>query len=156
RDLAEILLLDSARIQEEDASFANRRGYSKHSPALALYDEKDVRECLKRFEKVRADDWNDLPGRIQYRLSPSGHILGSTFVEIDCEGKRLAFSGDLGRAAPLLYPPPSRIERADALVVESTYGDRTRHGGDPGGELKSAVVDTVSRGGQVLIPSFAV
>ena len=73
RDLAEILLLDSARIQEEDASFANRRGYSKHSPALPLYDEKDVRECLKHFEKVRADDWNDFPGRIGYRLSPSGH-----------------------------------------------------------------------------------
>lgn len=156
RALAEVILMDSARLQEEDAEYANRAGFSKHHPAEPLYAVKDVQEALRSFEVVRSDDWEKLPGGARFRMTPSGHILGSTFVELEAEGKKIAFSGDLGRSAPLLYPAPALISDADYLVLESTYGDRTHHLSDPQAQLANAIVETQSRGGKLIIPSFAV
>lgn len=161
RDLAELILEDSARLQEEDADHANRHGYSKHHPARPLYNEDDVKRALSCFEPVPPWKWRDLPGRVRFRLSPSGHILGSTFVEVEVLGKRIAFSGDLGRAHPFLYDPPVSLEQVDYLVLESTYGDRTHHAGsgserDLKDRLAKVVRETVDRGGQAIIPSFAV
>ena len=156
RDLAAVILKDSAHLQEEDAEFANRGGFSKHHPAEPLYTESDVKEALKLFESVPPNHWNHLPGGSSFRLSPSGHILGSTFVEIQAEGKIILFSGDLGRSHPLLYPQPATFEEADYLVVESTYGDRTHHVEDVGVQLSQAVAGTIARGGQLIIPSFAI
>ncbi|MCM0606281.1 MAG: MBL fold metallo-hydrolase [Xanthomonadaceae bacterium] len=156
RDLAEIILLDSAKLQEEDADFANEKGYSKHHPANPLYSQKDVKEALKRFDTTGVNRWEKLPGGAQFRLTPSGHILGSTFIELEIEKKLLVFSGDLGRERPLLYPQAERIEKADYLVLESTYGDRTHHPSDPLTELSKIVFDVHSKKGKLIIPSFAV
>lgn len=160
RELARLILLDSAKLLAEDAEFANKHGYSKHHPAKPLYTQADVLRALEYFHPVRPGKWHALPGGAQFRLTRSGHILGSTFIEIEAEGKRLVFSGDLGRSQPLLYDPPTRIESADFLVVESTYGDRNHLEG-PGTEpvrtkLARIVRETHQRGGQVIIPSFAV
>jgi metallo-beta-lactamase family protein len=156
RDLAEVILLDSAHLQEEDAEFANRAGFSKHHPAEPLYTQKDVKEALSRFHCVGSGDWETLPGGAKFRLLPSGHILGSTFIEFESDDKKVVFSGDLGRQNPLLYPAPTRIDSADCLVLESTYGDRTHHFADPKAELALAISEAVSKRGQLIIPSFAV
>ncbi len=174
RDLAELILEDSAKIQEEDAEYANRHGYSKHHPAQPLYTLIDVKRTLSYFEAVPPNRWHDLPGHIRFKLTPSGHILGSTFIEVEAEGKRVVFSGDLGRSRPLIYPSPTLLETADFLVIESTYGDRTHHPlsldlsqtpTDPANpsldhsileKLSQIVQKTFERGGQVIIPSFAI
>lgn len=155
--LTKLILMDSAKLQEEDADFANRHGYSKHQPAKPLYDQKDVARVLDLFRPTPAGKWTSLPGG-EFRLTPSGHILGSTFVELEVENNRFVFSGDLGRGKPLLYDPPSQIESADYLVLESTYGDRIhRETPEESREkLGRIVTETVARGGQVIVPSFAI
>jgi metallo-beta-lactamase family protein len=160
RDLAGLILSDSAKIQEEDADFANRKGFSKHSPALPLYDLQDARRAMEAFEVHEPGRWNNLPGGSRFRLSPSSHILGSAFIELEVEGRRIFFSGDLGRANPLLYPRPSQLRECNYLVIESTYGDRT-HLNEPDSpavlsQLSEIVTSTVNQGGQLIIPSFAV
>lgn len=160
RDLAKMILLDSAKLQEEDAEFANRKGFSKHSPAEALYTHEDVERALEYFQAIPPGKWTPLPGGVQFRLTPSGHILGSTFIELEAGGKRVVFSGDLGRSNPVLYDPPMRIERADYLVIESTYGDRNHFDAATAepvrAKLARVVRETCERGGQVIIPSFAI
>jgi len=164
RDLCQIILSDSAHLQEEDADFANREGYSKHRPAQPLYTLKDVERTMEFFKIIQPHEWEDLPGHARMRLSPSSHILGSTFIEFEAEGKRIVFSGDLGRKKPLLYPPPQKIEHADYVVIESTYGDRLHatNGSTALGhlstqqELGNIVTATLERGGHMVIPSFAV
>lgn len=160
RDLAKLILMDSAKLQEEDAEFANRKGFSKHSPAMPLYTHKDVERALEHFQAVPPGKWTSLLGGAQFRISPSGHILGSTFIEIEVDGKRLVFTGDLGRSQPILYDAPRKIEKADYLIVESTYGDRNHF--DPAvaesvrAKLARVVRETYQAGGQVIIPSFAI
>jgi metallo-beta-lactamase family protein len=157
RELSEIILKDSARLQEEDADFANRHKYSKHSPAKPLYTLEDAQFALSRFESIPKDRWRETPGRIKFRLTPSSHILGSTFVEIMTDdGQRIVFSGDLGRKNPLLYAPPSTIASADFLILESTYGDRNHQGASAIQTLEKLVHEVQNRGGHLIIPSFAV
>jgi metallo-beta-lactamase family protein len=97
KELAEIILVDSAKIQEEDAFNANRKGYSKHNPALPLYTQDDVRACLPFFETCEENKWIDLSEKIQFRFLRNGHILGSCFIEMKCYDKKIVFSGDIGR-----------------------------------------------------------
>lgn len=160
RELARLILHDSAKLLEEDAEYANKRGFSKHHPAAPLYTQADVTQALEYFQPVPPGKWHPLDGGAQFRLSGSGHILGSTFVEVEAEGKHLVFSGDLGRAHPLLYEPPTRIENADYLILESTYGDRNHlesiHEEPAAAKLARIVRETHQRGGQLIIPSFAV
>lgn len=155
-ELCKILLPDSGYLQEEEAEYANRRGYSKHRPALPLYTEADARRALDFFRPLpfgRAV--SILPG-LEARLSPSGHILGAASVAL-CDGKRtLVFSGDVGRPHDAIMRPPAAIERADYLVVESTYGDRRHDPTDPRVKLGEVVRHTAARGGVVIIPAFAV
>ncbi len=158
RELSRLILLDSAHLLEEDADFANRHGYSKHHPALPLYDQAEVEKTMDLFQTVRCGKWIDLGHDLSFRLEPSGHILGSTFVVVRAEGKRIVFSGDLGRMNPILYDPPSEIAEADVLVVESTYGDRNHleERGSVEKKLARVVKETCARGGQLIIPSFSV
>jgi metallo-beta-lactamase family protein len=155
--LARIVLPDSARIQEEDAAYANRKGYSKHAPALPLYTEKDAHAALDRFETAAfGAEVAAAPG-FRVRLRPAGHILGASLVEIDAGGRRLVASGDLGRPDhPLLVAPDRAPGSADALLVESTYGDREHPDGDPVERLAEALSRVAGRGGVALIPAFAV
>ena len=156
RDLCEILLPDSAHLQEEGAEYANRRGFSKHHPALPLYTSDDATRALALL-KTRAfdEEWEAAPGLV-VRLVPNGHILGSASVLIRCAGKSIVFSGDLGRPNDLVMKPPVPLHDADYLVLESTYGDRRHDSTDPRAELAAIINRTVRRRGAVIIPSFAI
>ena len=153
--LAEIVLRDSAHIQEEDARWANEGGWSKHRPALPLYDSGDVEATLRLFEPVDFGDRILLTDGMEVTLLPAGHILGSAIAVLDFDSRRLAFSGDLGRPGHPLLRPPAPPPSVGTLVVESTYGDRRHPVPDPE-VLAGAVRRTVARGGTVLVPAFAV
>ena len=156
RELAKIILMDSANIQEEDADYANKMGYSKHHPAEPLYTTENVRSALKLFAPVEINKWIEISDNIKFRFSPSGHILGSAFIELKYNGMKIVFSGDLGRQMPLILPPPAQIGTADYLVIESTYGDRIHSSEPPLRQLERIINETVERKGHVIIPSFAV
>lgn len=155
-DIAEIILRDSARLQEEEAEQANLEGFSKHHPAKALYTEKDVEHTLTYFNPINLNQWMDLGGEIKARFQTNGHIIGSTFIEVMVGQKRFVFSGDVGQEDDLLLMPPKRPTEADILFVESTYGDRLHPEGDVKERLKTIVLETIAKGGSVIIPSFAV
>lgn len=153
--LAEVVLRDSAHLQEEDAAFANETGYSKHHPALPLYDTADVVRTLPLFHPVEYDEPVRLASRITARLLPAGHILGSATVHLAADGAEVHFSGDLGRPFHPLLLPPDDPPAVNTLIVESTYGDRAHP--EPDDEvLADAIRRTIGRGGSVLIPAFAV
>lgn len=156
RDLCEILLPDSGHLQEEQAEYANRRGFSKHKPALPLYTRADAEACLASFSPVAFDTEWRLGGDLRARLLPSGHILGSAFVCLRNDNTSLVFSGDLGRPNDLLMPAPTVIPRADYLIVESTYGDRRHDPTDTKIKLAEVINRTAHRQGVIVIPSFAV
>lgn len=153
--LAEIVLRDSAHLQEEDARQANAGGYSKHHPALPLYDREDVERTLPLFAPVEYGVTADLAPGIKTVLQTAGHILGSASVLVDTGERRALFSGDLGRSSHPLLRPPAPPPAADVIVVESTYGARAHPPPDPE-ILAGAIRRTVARGGSVLIPAFAV
>jgi len=160
-DLLEILLPDSARLQEEDADYANRKGFSKHQPALPLYTEQDARAALKHVQSVGYGKRLPLGTHLSIEFASAGHILGSGFVtaEFQDDGGRpvkVLFSGDIGRYNEPILNDPSPVEEADYLLVESTYGDREHDHHNPKDRLAEIINSTVSRGGKVIIPAFAV
>ncbi len=155
RDLAEVMLLDSAHLQEEDARRANRFGFSRHTPALPLYTVADAKRAIAKLTPLPAGKTVRI-GKVQAELTPVGHLLGACAVTLRDRDTTLVFSGDLGRDSDLLMPAPQRIARADVLLVESTYGDRLHPAEDPQQALGLIIRDTLRRGGSVLLPSFAV
>ncbi len=155
-ELAQLLLPDAGRLQEEEADFLNRHGRSKHHPALPLYTEEEAREALKRFRPLPLDTEVERWAGWQWRLQTAGHILGACSARISWGGQRLLFSGDLGRSDDLLMRPPAPPPAADVVVVESTYGDRLHRDGDVLAELAAVVNRTAARGGVVVMPAFAV
>jgi metallo-beta-lactamase family protein len=156
QQLCEILLPDSAHLQEEEAKYANRKGYSKHSPALPLYTQAEAHEALRLFKPVDFHDELDIGGGVTFRLSRSGHILGSAIVSLQANDRLLVFSGDLGRSDDAIMRGPESIERADYLVVESTYGNRVHSHQDPTPIIGEILNRTFARGGVVVMPAFAV
>ncbi len=156
RDLCDILLPDSAHLQEEEAEYANRRGFSKHNPALPLYTKEDADHALELLVAVDFEQQVDLGDGLTLTFSPNGHILGSAFVRIQNKKTSIVFSGDIGRPNDILMKPPARIKQADYLVLESTYGNRLHEQNDPQVKLASVINKTVKRKGVVLIPVFAV
>jgi len=155
-ELAHILLLDSAGIQEADAEFLNRHNLSSHQPALPLYTIADAERVLKQFQKVEPDEWTDVLPGWRARWRSAGHILGASTVEVEHAGRRVVFSGDLGRYDDAIMADPTSVERADYLILESTYGDRLHSEEDPLEALHTLITRTVQRGGTVIIPAFAV
>lgn len=155
-DLCGILLPDSGFLQEREAEFANRHGFSKHRPALPLYTEADAAAVLPRFQGAAFGETVALPGGATATFHPAGHILGASIVGMEAAGTSLLFSGDLGRPdSPTMVDPATGFD-VDYLVVESTYGDRRHGGDDPAAALADILVTTVARGGTLLIPAFAV
>jgi metallo-beta-lactamase family protein len=156
RDLCEILLLDSAKLQEEEAEFANRHSFSKHKPALPLYDRHDAQKALRQLKVVEMGRQVTLDADTAFHFEPSGHILGSAFVCLESEGTKVVFSGDLGRPHDLVMSPPAAIQHADYLLIESTYGNRSHATTDVLEQLAEIINRTHQRGGKVIIPTFAV
>ena len=156
RDLCEVLLRDSGHLQERDAEFANRHGFSKHRPAKPLYTVADAEASLERFAPVAFETEHDLSGGVGVRFLQAGHILGSALVRISCAGTSVVFSGDLGRPNSPTMVDPAIVRNADYLIVESTYGDRRHDPADAEDRIADIVNRTASRGGTVLIPAFAV
>ncbi|MCR8560784.1 MBL fold metallo-hydrolase [Mucilaginibacter sp. BJC16-A38] len=156
RDLTELILRDSAKLQEEDAHKANKHGYTRHSPAKPLYTTADVEAALRYFEPVDAGKPYRLSDHIQFQLYPGGHIPGACSVAIDCYHKTIVFSGDIGRYHSELFPLPVHAAKADFVIMESTYGDRLHGAGNTGAELAFIIKDTIFNKGSMLIPCFAV
>jgi metallo-beta-lactamase family protein len=154
--LCRLLLPDSGHLQEQDAEYANRKGFSRHHPALPLYDRQDAIDALPALESVGFGEWFEPCAGVRVRFRPAGHILGAASVEIESDGRRLLFSGDLGRSGDPLMCDPQPAPPVDCLVVESTYGDRLHPDTDPAQALADVINRTARRGGMVLIPAFAV
>jgi metallo-beta-lactamase family protein len=149
------VLRDSAHLQEEDARYANAEGFSKHRPALPLYDRDDAERTLPLLSPANYLERRVLARGIAVTLHPAGHILGSSTASIEVDGTRVLFSGDLGRPHHPLLLPPADPSDSDVIVVESTYGAR-EHPEPDDDLLAGAVRRTAKRGGTVLIPAFAV
>jgi metallo-beta-lactamase family protein len=159
RDLAEVVLKDAARLQEEDAEYLNSKGLSKHEPALPLFDEADVEACLKQFEVAALGTVQKVSPEFTFSYRDAGHLLGAASVDlrIQEEGeKRVFFSGDVGRFNAVLTKDPEMALDADYLVVESTYGNRAHPTVSIPDQLEGVLQRTFARGGVLLIPAFAV
>ena len=156
RDLCEIMLPDSAHLQEEEAEYANRRGFSKHHPALPLYTREDALKALALLTAVDYEKDIYLDDNLTLRFYPNGHILGSAFVRIHNRKTSVLFSGDIGRPNDILMRSPATIKQADYLLIESTYGNRLHAKDDPQAKLAAIINKTVKRKGVVVIPVFAV
>ena len=160
RDLAGLLLPDSGRLQEEEARYANRKGYSKHAPnAQPLYSEADALAALPRLSPVAYGEECTVAPGVAIRYRRAGHILGSAHVELVLGGARptrLLFSGDLGRYGAPILPDPEPAPGADYLVVESTYGGKRHPEASPAGALAAEVQRAHQTGGALVVPAFAI
>ncbi|MBT5108731.1 MAG: MBL fold metallo-hydrolase [Rhodospirillaceae bacterium] len=156
RDLCQILLSDSGHLQEREAEFASRHGFSKHHPAQPLYTQREAEASMARFDPLDYEIAHDLGDGLTVRLFPAGHILGSAFVQLTQGGRSILFTGDLGRPNDPTMLDPTVIRQADYLVLESTYGNRRHDRTDPEDALAAIINRTAHRGGAVLIPAFAV
>jgi metallo-beta-lactamase family protein len=154
--LCRLLLPDSGSLQEEDARFANKHGFSKHHPALPLYTRDDAEAALAQFEAVKPGTIFAPAKGLNAVLRTGGHILGAAFVRLEAEGTSITFSGDLGRPRDALMQAPEPPQQTDYLVVESTYGDRTHPETDPEQELADWLLRCHARRGVTVIPGFAV
>jgi metallo-beta-lactamase family protein len=155
-DVARLILLDSAFLQEKDAEFANRHGLSRHRPALPLYTGQDAENALAQFTPVPFHDPYQLGAGAALRFRRAGHILGAATAEVRLNAQTIVFSGDLGRYGDETMVDPEPIEHADYVVVESTYGDRLHPNVDAQTVLRDVIDRTARRGGTIVIPAFAV
>lgn len=156
-ELCKILLPDSGFLQEEEAHFANKYGYSKHSPALPLYTADDAKRALKQFEPCDFAKNYTLPhSELHFQFQSVGHILGASMIILKEHQASITFSGDVGRLHDPLMCAPKPIKKTDYLVLESTYGNRLHDKTDPMVQLGEIINRTVSRGGSVIMPAFAV
>lgn len=161
RSLLRVLLPDAAHLQEEEARYANRAGYSKHRPALPLFRMADARAALRLLQPIQFGSWTTIAPGVRFRFHRQGHILGAAAVELETkvgggDRRTVYFSGDVGRYGVPILRPPESYPGSDALFLESTYGDRVHQEADPAGALAEAIRQGVARGGMILIPAFAV
>jgi metallo-beta-lactamase family protein len=155
-DVAKLILLDSAKIQEEDAELANEKKYSKHEIAEPLYTVAQAEKVFPHFRVINPNNIIDLDAEIEAVFTNAGHILGACTVELRLENKILVFSGDIGRDNDVLMFPPIKPQKADYIFLESTYGDRLHPDTDPKLELEMYINNAIHNGGTIIIPSFAV
>jgi metallo-beta-lactamase family protein len=154
--ITKIILLDSAKIHEEEAEKANEEGYSKHKPAEPFYSVQEAEVTLGFFQSNARDEWFELSKNIKYRFRYNGHIIGATFIELEIFGKTFVFSGDIGREHDLLLYPPEKPEWADYLFMESTYGNKLHPQESVSDKLVELINKTIHNRGNLIIPSFAV
>ena len=154
--IAQIILMDSGKIHEEEAKKANKENYTNHAPALPFFTIEEAEKTIAQFEIEVADTWIQLTKNVSFRFQYNGHIIGATFIELDIYKKRFVFSGDVGRLNDYLLEDPKKPELADFLFIESTYGDRLHLEEDVENKLASIITDTIHTKGNLIIPSFAV
>lgn len=158
--LCQIQLLDCAKCQEEDARYANRKGFSRHHPALPLYDADEAERALRTLRPVPRGEWFSPAESFRCRFTDVGHLLGSSMVEVELQdgsgATRLLFSGDVGRYNAPLYFDPSPPPDCDYLICESTYGDRDHPLENVLDQLAAVVHEAIERGGVMLISAFAI
>lgn len=154
--LGNLILLDSGRLQEEEAAWRAERGRSRHHPPLPLYTEAEAREALTRFRTVSYHRRVEVLPGIFAEWRRMGHILGAASIRLEVGGRTIQFSGDIGRYDTPILCDPEPVPPADLLLIESTYGDKLHHTADTGSELEAVINRTVRRRGVVLVPSFAV
>jgi len=156
KDLCAVLLPDSGYLQEEEAKFANKYGYSHHKPAVPLYTRAEAEQTLLQFRTLDFRKNYKFGDEIHISLIPAGHILGANFIQVKHYDRTVLFSGDIGRPDdPIMYPP-AIMQAADYLVLESTYGNRLHNKVNPLDELAALINRAVARGGTIIIPAFAV
>lgn len=156
-ELARIVLADAAHLQEEDAERANRKHYTKHSPALPLFTSKDADRAMALLQPVGYHRPMPVAPGVQVEFVNAGHLLGSSYakVQLQSSGKTVLFGGDLGRYDRPVMPDPEPVDRADVLLLESTYGNRVHEPDDDGARMAAIINETAERGGKVIIPAFA-
>lgn len=156
-ELARIVLADAARLQEEDAERANRKHYTKHSPALPLFTTKDADRAMQLLQPVGYDRPMPVMPGVEVDFIDAGHLLGSAYarVRLQSQGRTILFGGDLGRYDRPVLHDPEPVREADVLLVESTYGNRVHESDDDGARIARIVSETAERGGKVIIPAFA-
>lgn len=156
KDVAKLILLDSAKIQEEDARIANEGKFSKHEIAGPLYTVAQAEKVFPHFRVINPNESVVLDAEIEAVFTNAGHILGACTIELRLENRIVVFSGDIGRDNDVLMFPPTKPKKADYIFLESTYGNRLHPAIDPKVELEMYINNTVRSGGTVIIPSFAV
>ncbi len=159
-EITEIILNDSAKIAEEELKLSRKHHNKKHNKPLPddepwKYDRELVDATVKLFSPVDINEWISITDHIKVRFRYNGHIIGATFIEINIDGKTIVFSGDIGRQNDFLLFPPQQPEKADILIIESTYGDRN-HPDDVEGQIENLLIEASKRNGTIIIPSFAV
>lgn len=159
-DLCDILLRDSAHLQEEDAAWANKKGFSRHKPALPLYTVEDAERVLKHFASVYYGEDLFLQDKLRVKFKDSGHLLGSALVDIKCNpgphAKKILFTGDVGKPGAALLRDIVQAYNVDYLVLESTYGNRLHEDVSPPIELARVICESVERGGVLVVPAFSI
>ena len=156
QDVSEIILQDSGFLQEEEARFANKRGFSKHHPAEPLYTVDDAIRSLESFKSHPFGENIEVADGVTVRFQRAGHILGASSVLIEAEGKKVLFSGDLGRNDDPILNDPEPPPESDAMIIESTYGDRVHSKESVIDRFCEIIKSTIAKNGVVLIPAFAV
>ena len=156
KQIARLILLDSAKIQEEEAERANKENYSKHNPAEPLYTVEEAERVTPLFRVVDKELDVKLTDDIFFSFFYASHIIGACSIELHVEDKILIFSGDIGQDDDVLLYPPVKPKKADYVFMESTYGNRIHPAEDTKLLLESFIRNTVENNGTVLIPSFAV
>ena len=154
--IAEIVLKDSGKIHEEEAEQAKKEGYSKHENPEPFYTLKEAEETVKFFKSADEGEWFDLSDDVKVRFNYNGHIIGATFIELEINGKRFVFSGDIGRSDDLLLYPPKKPEKADYIFMETTYGNRLHPKEKLDDFFESMIINALRNHGNIIIPSFAI
>lgn len=155
-ELLGLLLPDAGYLQEEEAKYANKKGYSRHETALPLFTREDAQESLQQLKTLDYGKSLEVAKGITVKFHPSGHILGAGFVEADIEGRRIVISGDIGSYDREVMAPPVDLPDADYVLVESTYGGRSIDARPVQEQLREQIAPVLNEGGVVVIPAFAI
>ncbi len=156
KDVCKILLPDCGYLLEEEAAYLNKSKRTKHNPALPLFTAKEAEQALKYFEAVPFKEKINISPNLSFKFQYAGHILGAASVIVDASGRKIAFTGDVGRLQDMVFYPPEPLPEIDYLVTESTYGNRLHEDTGPLEDLEKIVNETFNREGIILIPAFAV
>lgn len=158
--LAKLILIDAGYLEEENAKYANKSGYSNHAPALPLFTMQDADACMKYFEPYKRDQWHQFQPDLSFRFLRAGHIIGASIIQfqtmLNQKSFIISFSGDIGHNRSLTMKGPKPIMETDLLILESTYGDRRHPRIDALQKLAEYVHWIIQRQGILIIPSFAV